>query len=433
MTIEDTALPDLNDIFGCLRGVSHVGLAVSGGADSMALMHLAHQWRGAIETDLPQITVLSVDHGLRDGSAQEAHWVKQAAKNLGLSCQVLRWEPGNKQSRIQQDARQARYDLMAGYALENGIDALVTAHHLDDQAETVLMRLARGSGLDGLGGMHLSSTWAGLPLLRPFLDISKQQLVECLSQRGIEWLEDPSNEDKKFERVRIRKAMHDLQKLGIDATAVAKSARRMRRASEALEQAASAFLKDHAQASDTGFCQIDARAFATAPDEIALRAISLSIQSIGGRIMPPQLAKLEAVFLALKDAGSKSQTLGRCAVMRSGGSILVLREGGRRGPSPLRLDPGRTGLWDGRYCVSLDASHESPVEVRALGRDAYRKIRDDLPETKSLPPLAAAGLVSFWRDDALLAVPPLGYVADRSVPDHCRAELVNRALFTVNR
>jgi len=433
MTIEATMLPDLNNVFGCLRGVSHAGLAVSGGADSVALMHLAHQWRRELEADAPQLTVLSVDHGLRDGSAQEAQWVAQAAKNLDFPCQILRWQPGKKQSRIQQDARQARYDLMAGYAYENKIDALVTAHHLDDQAETVLMRLARGSGLDGLGGMHSHSTWAGLSLLRPFLDVPKQQLAESLLQRGIDWLEDPSNDDARFERVRIRQAMQDLQKLGIDATAVARSARRMRRASEALDHAAGAFLQDHAKATDTGYCRIDAKAFASAPEEIALRVLSRCIQGVGGRVMPPRLAKLESLFAVLKNNEGKTETLGGCVLRSKANQILVLREGGRRGPAPMHLDPGHSGLWDGRYRVSLGASHEAPVEVRALGQDAWRMIRKERPETPSLPPLVAAGLVSFWRDDALLAVPPLGYVAGKLPPAVCKAELVNGALFMVNR
>lgn len=423
----------LDAIFSCLEGISHAGLAVSGGLDSLALMHLALEWRKARGGNSPRLSVLTVDHGLREGSDSEALAVAQSAEKLGLPYQILRWQPGNKQSRLQEDARQARYDLMAGYAHENGIDALVTAHHLDDQAETLLMRLARGSGPDGLGAMHPRSEWAGIILLRPLLDVPKSELDVYLVGLGYAWFDDPSNQDTRFERVRVRQAMPDLEKLGIDAAALARSARRMRRASEALDHCAGEFLEDHCVAPETGYCQIDAGAFSAAPEEIALRALSRSIQGVGGRVMPPQLAKLEALYSALMNDGSKAETLGGCSLRQSGEHFLVLREGGRRGPRPIHLDPGHSGLWDGRYRVALGASHDAPVEVRALGKDAWRMIRNEHPETPVLPPLAAAGLVSFWCDDALLAVPPLGYVAGTLPPADCRAELVNRDLFTVNR
>lgn len=433
MTIKAMTTGELDAVFGCMEGVAHAGLAVSGGADSMALMHLAHRWSQKRAGVAPRLTILSVDHGLRPESAQEAEWVVRQAGQLGLPARVLRWQPGNRRSRIQEAARQARYDLMAGFAHANAIDALVTAHHLDDQAETVLMRLARGSGLDGLAGIRARGEWAGLVLLRPFIDVPKARLVESLRQQGIDWLEDPSNEDTQFERVRVRQAMKKLEKLGIDAESLARSARRLRRAGEALDHAAGEFLRAYARATETGYCRIDAEAFAKAPGETALRALSRAIQGVGGRVSPPRLSKLEALYEALTADGQGTGTLGGCALRRNKGDILVLREGGRRGPAPVELEPGQSGLWDGRYRISLDATGVGPVQVRPLGREGYGAIRDDVTCEKALPGLAAAGLVSFWRGDSLLAVPPLGYVSETAQGAECRAELVNHALFGMGR
>lgn len=433
MSTEALTTRDLRPLFSCLEGVAHAGLAVSGGADSMALMHLAHRWSHKRAGGAPRLTILSVDHGLRPESAQEAEWVAQQARELGLSAKVLRWQPRNRRSRIQEAARQARYDLMAGFAHANAIDALVTAHHLDDQAETLLMRLARGSGLDGLAGIRARGEWAGLALLRPLIDVPKARLVESLRQQGIDWLEDPSNENTKFERVRVRQAMKNLEKLGIDADALARSARRLRRAGEALDHAAGEFLRAYARAMETGYCRIDAEAFAKAPHETALRALARTIQGVGGRVLPPRLSKLEALYEALTAQGQGTGTLGGCALRRNKRDILVLREGGRRGPASVELAPGQSSLWDGRYRISLDAAGSAPVQVRPLGREGYGAIRNDVTCEKALPGLAAAGLVSFWRDDSLLAVPPLGYVSGQGRDDECRAELVNRPFFGMRR
>lgn len=421
---------DRTELFACIGNSPHVGLAVSGGADSIALMHLACRWRDERGGNSPDLSVLTVDHGLRAQSANEAQWVAERARELGLACHVLRWHPGEKHSRIQADARQARYDLMVSCALEHGITALVTAHHLDDQAETLLMRLGRGSGLDGLAGIHAQGAWGGLELLRPFLDIPKSRLVASLEADGIVWLEDPSNDDERFERVHLRKAITQLEQLGIGADALARSARRLRRASEALEGEAGHFLKSGARLSDAGYCEIDATKFALIPDEIALRVLSRALRGIGGRVGPPRLASLEALLRSVRAGGDENMTLGGCLVHFNPGSILVTREGGSsRGPEKMDLRPGHAGLWDGRYRVSLGPDCKAPVEVRPLGRDGFGQVRARLHERLSLPGSAVAGLVSFWRNDTLLAVPPLGYMDKGPEGSECDAEFVNGGLF----
>lgn len=396
----------------------------------MALMHLASRWRGEIGASEPQFTVLTVDHGLRAESAEEAQWVAEQAHKLGLPCEILRWRPENRQTRIQAAARAARYNLMAEYALGHGLDALVTAHHLDDQAETLLMRLGRGSGLDGLAGIPARGRWAGVPVLRPFLDVPKARLVATLKEQGTDWLEDPSNDDARFERVRMRQAMDELEKLGIGADALARTARRLRRASEALDQAAGSFLETHANLDEAGYCRIDAAALAAAPEETALRALARAIQGVGGQLSPPRLAKLEALLQGLKVGTGDTATLGRCLISRENSSILILRETGRSSLEDMLLEPGDARLWDNRYRVSLGEASTAPVSVRALGKKGYGEVRARLKHPVTLPEHAAEGLVAFWRDGEVLAVPPLGFATQTAREAGCTAEFVHRGLFS---
>lgn len=429
MTVDPITRAERAELFACLESVNHAGLAVSGGADSMALMHLAALWRTETGRKAPDLTVLTVDHGLRRESGKEAQWVERVAGKLGLPCIVLRWNSGQLTSRIQERAREARYDLMAAHAHSEGLDALVTAHHLEDQAETVLMRLARGSGPDGLAAMPERGRWAGLDLLRPFLDMPKERLVATLKSLGAGWLEDPSNDDTRFERVRLRALLGELAGHGITANALAQTAKRQRRASQALERVTDEFIENNGKLDDAGYCRLVLDAFLKAPEEIALRAMSRALQTVSGEPSPPRLAKLESLVANLRGEGEMVQTLGGCRVVSGPDDILVHREAGRANLESLILQPGESGLWDNRYHVSSSPEAGEPVEVRALGAKGYGEIREKLGNSRSLPEHVADSLVSFWRDDALLAVPPLEYAASLAFEKQFSAEMVTRTQF----
>ena len=181
----------------------------------MALFHLMAEWRAEGEAR-PDLTVLTVDHGLRAESREEAAMVARMAESSGLRHAILTWTQGASQSGgLQERAREARYDLMAAYCHAHDIPALVTAHHLDDQAETFLMRLKRGSGLDGLAAIPEESVWSGIAVLRPLLDMPKARLAATLVAAGLGWAEDPSNRDERFERARMRADGEALAKLGL--------------------------------------------------------------------------------------------------------------------------------------------------------------------------------------------------------------------------
>jgi len=385
-----------------------VALAVSGGPDSLALMHVAARWR-AERDDGPELSVLTVDHGLRPGSRDEALMVGRAAGALGLPHAILTWErQGDAGTSLQARARVARYDLMAAYSHAHDIPALVTAHHLDDQAETFLMRLKRGSGLDGLAAIPEEGVWAGLILLRPLLDVPKARLVATLEDAGLAFAIDPSNADPRFERARMRGAADALAKLGLAPAAVALSARRLRRARAALDAGACDFLSRHAETSEAGYAVIDQVALTSAPEEIVLRALSRLIAAVGGGEDPVQLAKLEALLGALKAGPDKAHTLGRCRIAPHAGRLGIFREMRKAGLPALTLQPGERMLWDNRFRLELGQAEPAAVTVRALGEPGWRELQEREALPQSLPRLAARTLPACWRGERLLGLPVLG-------------------------
>jgi len=368
----------------------------------MALLYLIAGWRseGAAK---PAVTVLTVDHGLRAESSDEAAMVVRMAKSLGIRHAVLTWTRDPRRSgNLQERAREARYDLMAAYCHANDIPALVTAHHLDDQAETFLMRLKRGSGLDGLAAIPEESKWAGIAVLRPLLDIPKARLTATLVEAGLGWAEDPSNCDSQFERARMR-ANHDaLAKLGLMPEPLARSARRLRRARAALDQSAKAFLAEHGAVSEAGYCLVGRDALTTAPEEIALRALAEVVTAVGGRTRPLRLSALEALLAGLADNPKTTRTLGGCRLQPLGAKIGIFRETRGTGFPSMRLEPGQRALWDNRFRVELQPSAPAQVTVSALGESHWRELRASTPWLTVLPRFAGAALPACYVGESIV-------------------------------
>jgi tRNA(Ile)-lysidine synthase len=398
---------EAQELLAPLTHFSRLALAVSGGPDSLALMQLVAGWRAG--GGAAKLSVVTVDHGLRASSRDEAKYVGRMASALGLPHAILTWTgEGPRASGLQARARAARYDLMAAYCHANDIPALVTAHHLDDQAETFLMRLRRGSGLDGLAAIPERGEWAGIAILRPLLDVPKARLVATLDAAGIGFVSDPSNQDPRFERARLRRSVDALASIGLKPEALALSARRLRRARKALDDAARDFLAAHGETSEAGYALVDNAALAAAPQEIALRVLSQLIGAVGGGESPVRLAKLEALLAALQVRPDKAHTLGRCRLERVSGSLGIFREVRGRGLPVAELLPGERTLWDNRFRIELGAKAREPIVVRALGEAGLRELRDRSAWPTSLPRLAGRALPACWRGGVLLGLPALG-------------------------
>jgi tRNA(Ile)-lysidine synthase len=345
--------------------------------------------------------------------------VGRVATDHGFPHAILDWSrPVGAAGGLQAQARHARYDLMAGYCHAPGIEALVTAHHLDDQAETFLMRLKRGSGLDGLAAIPERGEWAGIVLLRPLLGVSKARLAATLAEAGLEFAVDPSNADRRFERVRMRASQDAFTQLGLTPEALARSALRLRRAREALDAAAAEFLTRHAAVSEAGYILIQRQRLADAAAEIALRVLDRSISAVGGISNPIRLAKLEALLASLQSDPRKTRTLGGCRLVPLGEKLGVFRETRGAGLPILPLAPGERALWDNRFRVELGPLERDPVTVRALGEAGWRHLSPCAPLLAALPRQAGATLPSCWRGDELLFLPRFDDPAEGSFRAH---------------
>ena len=223
---------EATQLFADLAGENQLLVAVSGGPDSVALLALLAEW--SREAGRPRLLAATVDHGLRAGSADEALGVAALCGRLGVPHRILLWAGEKPTSRLQERARAARYDLLAGEAASIGGAVLVTAHTRDDQAETLLMRMARGSGPSGLAGMRRRVVRQGMVLVRPLLGLPKARLIATAQARGLPFVMDPSNGDPRFARARWRSLTPLLAAEGLDAERLSLLAERLARLDEAV-------------------------------------------------------------------------------------------------------------------------------------------------------------------------------------------------------
>ena len=302
------------DLFAGFKGLPAIVLAVSGGPDSLALMWLAARWRHAL-TRGPRLLAVTIDHGLRREAAREAREVKRLARSLGLTHRTIRWTGAKPKSGLPAAARSARYRLLVKAARESGATHILTAHTRDDQAETLLMRLVRGSGIAGLSAMARESEREGVRLARPLLDVPKSQLIATLRKAKLGFADDPTNRDVSFTRPRLRALMPALAAEGGDARNLARLASRLARANTAIEllvDGAERYLtlRDRMTAAPSDADVVaaksfDARAFAAMSDEIRLRLLLRAINRFGHE-GPAELGKVEVLLSALDQAMAES-------------------------------------------------------------------------------------------------------------------------------
>jgi tRNA(Ile)-lysidine synthase len=319
-----------------LEGVCGLVVAVSGGPDSTALLVLAARWAKRLKRP-PKLIAVTIDHGLRPQAAGEAAAVKRLARRLGVPHRTLRWRGKKPKSGLPEAARIARYRLLAEAAAQAGYAHILTAHTLDDQAETVLFRLARGSGLSGLAGMATTSLIPGgggngIFLVRPLLSVAKSRLVSTLKSAGIGYADDPTNADPRFTRARLRTLMPALAREGLDARGLARLAARLRRADAAIEFAVAAARAALAPGPwRRGGPIVVARArFAELPAEVGLRLLGRAIAESGDE-GPVELAKLEALYGALRQAPDRlRRTLAGALITLAGDHLSVERAPARR-------------------------------------------------------------------------------------------------------
>ena len=326
--------------FAPLAAEAAIVVAVSGGPDSICLLHALAAWAGR-GPDRPCILAATIDHGLRAESRAEAEAVARVAAGLGVPHEILTWrDPPAGRRPSQAASRTARYGLLAAFVRSRDASALAVAHTADDQAETVLLRLAAGSGPGGLAAMRPVSMRAGTRILRPLLDLPKARLVATCRENGWSFVDDPSNADPASERVRWRAIMPLLAAEGLDASRLARLARRMARAEEALEAAAGSAAESCGLVRTTEGASCDAAALLRHPDEIALRVLArAAAPAEPAPHAALRLARLEAALDALRGALGEGRPLrrtlaGRLLTLDPTGRLVVVPEPPRRRGRP---------------------------------------------------------------------------------------------------
>lgn len=457
---------------GRIGAAGSLAVAVSGGSDSMALLSIAAGWARDRGRDLHAVTV---DHGLRSESAAEAAFVADHAARIGVGHHILQvgeMAPGN----LSAAAREARYSLMASWAVEQKVMAVALGHSMDDQAETLLMRLARGSGVDGLASMRPRRDWQGVAWIRPMLAIRRQDLRTWLRAEGIPWIDDPSNEDLGFDRVKARRALSLLEPVGITVEGLARTAEILALQRLVLARAASELELQAVRHGKLGEAYLVRAAFSDAEYDTGLRVFADTLASIAGRnqrlrarVLEPAFARLFGRFPEV-DGGAEAQasevqagevrageahmssadrsagaaadeaamdraaegpspmTIGGCLAVPGAedGSILICREPGAvEGPTPVKAE---TLIWDRRWLITAPAMPEGGWVVGALGPAGCSHLRRASANGEWNPPgiwasaarpvrETVAAIFSAGDRSTPAAVPAIGYVAQNMPPE----------------
>jgi tRNA(Ile)-lysidine synthase len=317
-------LTDWAELWADLPRTGRVGLAVSGGADSLALMLLAARLPEAGD----RFIVYSVDHRLRPEAGAEVAFVLAEADRLGLRARGLVWQDDKPETGLQAAARAARYRLIGAAMAEDGASVLATAHHARDQAETMLMRLAHGSGLVGLKGMARWSVVSGVTVYRPLLAADPEALGAIVRLAGLEPVLDPSNADRGYERVRWRALLPLLEVEGLGAERFVTLSRRLEEAMALIDAEAERAAPMLVPRADGGL-SLDRTAFSALNPQVATRLMGRALMQVAARSAVP-LGALEGLVRRLQSADSVAETLGFCVVRIEGNAIVILPEVPRR-------------------------------------------------------------------------------------------------------
>ncbi len=393
--------------------ITRLGIGVSGGSDSMALLHLLRACAAARGVALEAATV---DHGLRPEAAAEAGFVADSCGALGIRHETLRWAGWDGRGNLQAEARAARYRLLADWAQRRGLDAVALAHTRDDQAETFLMRLAREAGVDGLSAMASRFSRDGAAFWRPVLPVARADLRDFLSRHGQSWRDDPSNENRRFDRVKARQALAGLADLGIDSATLFAVAGNLADAREALRYTAQETARRIARI-EAGDVVFDREALIAEPHEIVRRLLVAGLVWVSTAPYPPRRDAILGLERAI--AAKNPHTLHGCLITTGADFVRISREA--RAVEGEVVAFGRP--WDKRWQVTGPGEG---CELRALG-EALK----DCPDWRETGFARATLLASpaVWRGENLVAAPVAGFGAGFSATiDHPQGDFFTSVL-----
>lgn len=354
----ETVLDAASDFVKRLKAGGHVLVAVSGGSDSLGLLvALAEAAEQSARRDI-LISAATVDHGLRAQSADEAAIVARFCADRAIAHETLVWRGEKPATGLMAAARDARYGLLADHAARIGADVIAVAHTLDDQAETLEMRKARNPE-PPVSGMAAETLVMGrIWVARPLLSVSRQSIRDLLAARGIAWIDDPSNTNPRYERVRVRRSLGGaISAPGAEATMAGHMRARL---SEAAAGVCSASVRIHGAA----VAEIGIEPLVRQPDA-ARYLLNMLVAIIGGDIHGPGKAALADILALTEAAHGARMTAGRCLFERNRKSLFILRE--RRGLARLEIRPKTNAVWDGRWRIENRSDASAEIVPAGIG------------------------------------------------------------------
>lgn len=390
-----------------------VGVAVSGGGDSTALLLAAVQAGFGVQA-------VTVDHHLRPESRAEAEGVAALCARLGVAHDILDWDGASATGNVYDAGRRARFALIGAWARAEGLGDVLLGHTADDEAETFLMRVARSSGLEGLSGMRPRFEEAGVIWHRPLLSVGRAALRDWLRGQGAGWFDDPSNEDTAHARVRVRHALAALAPTGVTAETISRTVAHLAEANRALDAILARWCDVHLSEAG-GEISVPFAGFCTLDPELRRRLIGRALNWIAGADYPPRAAKLEALLARLNpDAAPLRATLHGCRVALSRGRLSLTREAAAIAALRVPVAAG-TALWDG-WAVCAPEGAGDGCHVAALGTALPKEAGRD-----PAGPGRAALRVSpaIWRGETLISAPLAGLSAGWTVRN-CRGSFILR-------
>ena len=403
---------DLMRVAGLGVDRSRLAIAVSGGPDSTALFLLLHEWAQARNIS---VTVLTVDHGLRPGSAEEASQVANFCSRFGVDHRILPWVGPKPDTRVQASARDVRYGLMERWCSDNDVTELYLGHTLDDQAETFLLRMAQGSGVDGLAAMPLVRLHGEVRIIRPLLRISRKLILATLKEKNISFTCDPSNHDRRYARVVMRNYIEQLNEHGITTAAIAGVTRMFGRIREQKEIMIAELFRQMVSLYPEGYAELDIVGWRQADPMVGSQLIAELLRIIGGGDYLPRRERLNRLVEVLRTQNKGTRTLSGCVISIRGLTVRFWREF-QRINEVIPIVPGTSVLWDGRFELHFNLQRPpigSNMYVRPLGKHGWGRLLEsiDSPEKigrlKKIPGPVRYTLPAVWRGKDFIEVPDL--------------------------
>jgi tRNA(Ile)-lysidine synthase len=391
-----------NNLFGKIP--QKIAVAVSGGADSMYLTYLLNLWSQEEKVDL---TALIVDHGLRSESSDEAKSVKEFLQSQGIKTEILKWVGDKPKSNIQSKARAARYHLLHDYCTNHNIKHLFVAHTLNDQAETVLMRIIRGSGIDGVSAIKPKTKFGNILLLRPLLTVDRAKIESHMKESGWPWINDPSNLNHKYMRVKVRFMLNSYasefgdQKIYKRLGLLAENSRRTK---SYLDSQVKKIWGKKVKVDPLNFLIID-NAVYNLHKEMKLRLFVRAFKYLNPNLLTPKLTSLTSMIHELESSTRLSKTLMGCQIIKGTKQTVIFLELGKN-QQPLKLIPKKPNIWHNLTITTTT----SDLTAKKLGASGWKDLKTlGFIKPTNTPIGAIHALLAVYKDDNLVAVPHLNF------------------------